>query len=404
MRNALLFISLICIGMIEMHAAVLGIFEDTNFPVALFAERDGVHRLEVIDNELYAATEKGIYRYSAADNSWSCHALENVNVMDFKADGDELVAIIIPDDRKTFRAVEVATLVRFNIHGGDVEEIMDAGMGYDYHDTRLTYVMRLAQHPADPRTLMVAAYPGIWISEDFGATWKFKYDWLFSYNENQFLGWHPRRHDVLFYTSESAYFNAQILRSADGGENWDIINPDHSGDNSCHHLAFDPADAGHILYSGEGCIFESEDCGESWHCVYRQDEHDRENGLGYAYNVMFDPENVGVAYAVGCVSHNEDIHIFRSVDNGKTWVHIAKSDSFEEKEYWVDESVLFNGKIYIYTRRGVLSYDVDSQLTIDGILPDVSSSSPIFDLYGRRTDNPVSGNIYITRGKKFVQK
>ena len=274
MRKILLVICLL-LSTAGADASVLGIFEDTNFPTDVLGERDGKHRLEIIDNELYAATEKGIFKYSESTNSWSIWALEDVNVMDFKVNGDEVVAIIVPQDQKGFRAVEMARLIRFNRNQSEWEDIMDADMGYYYHEQFLTYVMRLAQHPSKPQTLMVAAYPGIWISEDFGATWNFKIDYLYGYNENQFLGWHPANDNVMFYTSESPIFAAQILRSENGGDNWDIINPDPKGDNSCHHLAFDPDNADHILYSGEGCIFESDDCGITWHCVYRQDEYNQ---------------------------------------------------------------------------------------------------------------------------------
>ena len=33
--------------------------------------------------------------------------------------------------------------------------------------------------------LMVAAYPGIRISEDFGTSWDFKFDYLYSYNKSK---------------------------------------------------------------------------------------------------------------------------------------------------------------------------------------------------------------------------
>jgi len=403
MRTTILTIALLCASAIGATASVLGIFENTNFPVAISAERDGVHRLEVVDDELYAATEKGIYKYSESANSWSCWAMENVNVLDFKVDGDNIVAITVPENQNGFRAIQVARLVRLNRNNGMTEDIIDARMGYFYYEHFLTYVMRIAQHPTNPRTLMVASYPGIWISEDFGTTWNFKFEWLFGYNENQFLGWHPTQNNVMFYTSESGIFAAQILRSDDNGENWDIINPDNNGDNSCHHLAFDPKDSDHILYSGEGCIFESTDCGKTWNCVYRQD-YNKETEIGYAYNVMFDPKNNNTVYAVGCSSLNQDIHIFKSSDNGKTWEHIAKSDLFDNHEYWVHESLLFNGKIYIYTHSGVLSYNPGGDSGISNtMVENESSTTAVYDLSGRNVTNPIPGNIYIRDGKKVIQ-
>lgn len=404
MRNLLLMLMFSCVCAFA-DASVLGIFEDTNFPVGISGERDGVHRMEVINDELYAATEKGIYKYSESANSWNLWALEDVNVMDFKVNGDEVVAIIVPQDQKGFRAVQLARLIRFNRNQSEWEDIMDADMGYYYHEQFLTYVMRLAQHPSKPETLMVAAHPGIWISEDFGSTWNFKLDGLYSYNENQFLGWHPTNNNVAFYTSESDTFSAQILRTENGGNDWDIINPDSNGDNSCHNLAFDPDNADHILYSGEGCIFESNDYGKTWQCVYRQDDLRDETEIGYAYNVMFDPENTNIVYCVGACSIHLDIHIFKSANKGKTWARIARSDLFDTHEYWPYESVLFNGKIYLYTQKGVFTYNIDNNSGIENIKADNNDGAEIlYDLMGRRVDSPNPGTIYIQSGKKILIK
>lgn len=404
MKNLLLaFLLVCCCSMAD--ASVLGIFEDTNFPAGISGERDGVHRMEVINGELYAATEKGIYIYSESSNSWSLWALEDVNVMDFKVNGDDVVAIIVPQDQKGFRAVELARLIRFNRNQSEWEDIMDADMGYYYHEQFLTYVMRLAQHPSKPETLMVAAHPGIWISEDFGSTWNFKLDGLYGYNENQFLGWHPTNNNVAFYTSESDTFSAQILRTENGGNDWDIINPDSNGDNSCHNLAFDPDNADHILYSGEGCIFESNDYGKTWQCVYRQDDLRDETEIGYAYNVMFDPENTNIVYCVGACSIHQDIHIFKSANKGKTWARIARSDLFDTHEYWPYESVLFNGKIYLYTQKGVFTYNIDNNSGIEKIKADNNDGAEIlYNLMGRRVDSPNPGTIYIQSGKKILIK
>ena len=389
------------LAMVGVKASVLGIFENTNLPVGISSECGSVHRLEIVDNELYAATEKGIYKYLESDNSWTCWAMEDYNVLDFKANGDDIVAIVVPKDLEGFRAVEVAKIVRTNCNISEVEDIMDGGMGYSYRGKRLTYVMRLAQHPTKPATLMVAAHPGVWISEDFGTTWVLKTEGLYAYNENQFLGWHPLKENVLFYTSESPLFAAQIMRSENGGSDWDIIDPDPTGDNSCHHLAFDPNCADHILYSGEGCIFESNDCGKTWESVFRKDDMESD----YIYNVMFDPLNVNTVYAVGCRTLSNEIRIFMSSDNGKSWACVAVSDSFNDLDYWVHESVLFNGKIFIYTHSGVLAYELDDVSAIsDAQAGEEDESAPVYDVLGRKVRNMQSGNLYIKRGGKFIAR
>lgn len=400
----ILFVVTLIFGCLFSQGAVLGIFESTNFPAGITGSGDGVCRLEIIDNELYAATEKGIYKYSEAENSWNCWVLEDINVLDFKVCGDEIVAIIVPTDQKGHEAEAVAELVKLKRNQDDWENIMDEGMGYLLYDQFLSYIMRIAQHPEDSCVLMVAAYPGIWISEDFGTSWDFKFDYLYAYNKHQFLGWHPTQNNVLFYTSEGDNLNSQILRSEDNGENWDIINPDNKGDNSCHHLAFDPKDSDHILYSGEGCIFESNDCGNTWHCVYRQNSLNRATSIGYAYNIMFDERNNNNVYAVGCISVNEEICIFKSADNGNSWKCIARSDKFENKEFWINESVMFNGKIYLYTRQGVLAYNPDNNsASVKDIQADnKATTGMIYDLSGRKVKNPQYGTILIQDGKKIL--
>ena len=171
---------------------------------------------------------------------------------------------------------------------------------------------------------------------------------------------------MLFYTSENDAFASEIQRSGNGGQDWDIINPDANRDNSCHCFAFDPKNPNHILYSGEGCIFESDDCGITWHCVYRQDNHNRESIIGYAYNIMYDPSTDNILYTVGCSSDGY-IHIFISSDNGKTWRRVVKSDKFHDKEYWLFESVILNGKLYMYTQTGVLTYSLNKNSGIEKI-------------------------------------
>lgn len=211
----------------------------------------------------------------------------------------------------------------------------------------------------------------------------------------------------MFYTSESEALAAQILRSENGGNDWDIINPDPNGDNSCHNLAFDPDNDDHILYSGEGCIFESNDCGKTWHCVYRQESlnNETETEIGYAYNVMFDPENTNIVYCVGACSIHQDIHIFKSSDKGKTWARIARSDIFDTHEYWPYESVLFNGKIYLYMQKGVFSYNPNNNSGIEYIVTDSDNSAETFyDLSGRIVSNPQPGTIHLKRGKKIIVK
>ena len=397
-----IYISLLLIWFLVQNASasVLGIFEETNFPSEIAWEDVTVARLEIIDNELYACTTNGIYKYDQTFNKWECWALEEYKVLDFKLYDNKIIASVVPEYSEIFMLKALAKLIRYDLKQNKIEEIMHPEMGYDYKDgIHLNYLMRLAQNPFNPEMLAVAVYPGIWISKDFGTSWDFKFDWLFTYNDHQYLGWHPLQENIMFYTSENDYLNACILRTDDYGKNWETLYPDNTGDNSVHDLAFDPEDASHILYSGEGCIFESNDYGSTWECVYRDKSYE---GIGYAYNIMFDNTNPNILYCVG--QGHYEILIFRSTDRGKTWNKIAKSESFNyPKEYWTHESVLMDSKLFIYTNMGIIYYDLSKTNDVRAVEGTKrSESDPIFNLQGQKIDKPIPGLIYIKDGKKFI--
>ena len=396
-----IYLSLLLIWFLVQNASasVLGIFESTNFPSEIAWESISVARMEIIDNELYACTTNGIYKYDQTFNKWECWALDGHNVLDFKLYENKIIAFVVPEYSERFMPKALAKIIRYDLKQNKIEEIMHPEMGYDYKDgIHLNYLMRLAQNPFNPEMLAVAVYPGIWISKDFGTSWDFKFDGLFG-NDNQYLGWHPLQENIMFYTSESDNFNACILRTDDYGKNWEIIFPDNTGDNSVHDLAFDPEDASHILYSGEGCIFESHDYGLTWECVYRDISYE---GIGYAYNIMFDKTDPNILYSVG--QGHYEILIFRSTDRGKTWNKIAKSESFNyPKEYWTHESVLMDSKLFIYTNKGIICFDLSKTNDVREVEDIIrSESNPIFNLQGQKIKKPLPGLIYIKDGKKFI--
>ena len=120
---------------------------------------------------------------------------------------------------------------------------------------------------------------------------------------------------------------------------------------------------------------------------------------------MFDPENTNIVYCVGACSIHQDIHIFKSSDKGKTWARIARSDIFDTHEYWPYESVLFNGKIYLYMQKGVFTYNPDNNSGIENIVTDSDNSAETFyDLSGRKVSDPQPGTIHIQCGKKIIVK
>lgn len=118
---------------------------------------------------------------------------------------------------------------------------------------------------------------------------------------------------------------------------------------------------------------------------------------------MYDRSNNNILYAVGCDSVDRCIHVFTSPDNGKAWERIAKSDKFYDKEYWIFESVILNGKLYLYTQKGVLTYSLDNNSGIRNIRTGNNNGTEmLYDLWGRRVNTPQTGTIYMQGGKKII--
>ena len=385
---------------------VIGILSETGFPDFENNRAMELHRLEIIDDDLFATSANGIYKYDVDLNSWTLWALEGFDILDFKKNGDDLIAIVVGEIPQYVSAPAVARIIKYNLITKDISDAMDKGMGYRDGGMNLTYVMRLAQHPQNLDKLVAAVHPGLWMSENFGETWELiDNDGVYGYNENQFLGWHPEISDLLFYTSENGFMQAEICRSENDGKDWILIHPDPSGDNSVHHLAFDPSNPGHILYSGEGTIYASFDYGKTWECKYHDDFENNIVELGYAYNVLFDPSNHSHAYAIGCKSIDNFINIFYSDNGGETWKKEAQSESFSNYDYWVNESIFYKNAIYLYTKNGVFKY---TPLGYSGLINlennPLSGSTDYFDLNGRRITKPQKGQIYLKDGEKILFK
>ena len=118
---------------------------------------------------------------------------------------------------------------------------------------------------------------------------------------------------------------------------------------------------------------------------------------------MFNPHKENEVYAVGCDSGNQYIHIFRSADNGRNWERMAKSDLFSDGEYWINESLLLNNRIYLYTKKGVLAYKIDNSSGVEDMMIDNNTvAEDIYDLSGRKIRNPQSGTICIKADKKYI--
>lgn len=358
----------------------------------------GVPRLQVVDDCLYACGENGIFCLSKEDNAaWEPFAMQGWNVVDFRRCGDEITAIIVPEEHKgqDMDMRPVCRLVKGSVDGTDFRDITPAEMEYQYRGMTLTYLSRLAQHPQSASTIAVIGHGGVFLSNNFGESWENISYYSLAYNGHSYLGWHPYKPDVMFLTSEDAAMTATIIRSDDGGRTWNPITPENDGDSCCHQLAFDPDNHDRMLAAGECCIWESTDCGKSWHYIYNNDPE-----FAYAFNVMFDPKDSNRCYAVECHPNYPHQGIYSSTDSGRSWAKMERFEFPGEKELEVVyyDAILFNGKIYIQGREDITFFDLGSSSGIDAInVTGSDTPAEYYNLQGIRLTNKPKNGIYVEK-------
>lgn len=364
----------------------------------------GCPRLQVIDDMLYAPGPNGIMRHAkGAGSKWEAFAMQGVNVIDFRLSGNDIMAIIVPDEyshRSDMDLRTVARLVKCSTSSNEFTDITPQEMEYTYKGEVMTNLSALAQHPIDGKSIMLMGHGGIIYSSDFGETWVKLSDYRATYNPHSFLGWHPQNPEILFLTSESNFYVGMVCRSIDGGKTWEQFSPDPNSESSCHDIAFDPDNADHLLISGEYAIYESFDCGETWRTALNDKVPDPI--LGYAYNIMYDSSDSShsTIYSIGHANGESARYIVESTDKGSTWKQCMTYD-FDEERNFIYDAALFDDKIWIYDYKDIVYWNISGNSGIDASVNNNPQTSVYYDLNGIRLNSlPPSGIVIEKQGSK----
>lgn len=380
------------------YAYVLEAFENTNFPDSVGENGYMHYHLRASGNNLYATSKNGIYKYSETSNSWACFAMEDMHVYDFIMDGDKILALVIPENASNLNG---SSLVKHDCGTGQTESLLEGKTG----------CLGIAQLPSNAKKMMAAFKDGIRISEDFGATWTVKDCWC-SFGINNFFGFNPLLPNVIYFTTANAADEVMIYRSMDSGDSWEVLRPDAQGDNCIYDISVDPNDADHLFFSGNSIIMETCDGGKTWRLVVNHDTGINRDGassdypIGAVRDIMYDPYDSSTLFAVESSSFYQHMGILKSTDNGATWTVAAETETAigSTDRFLLHEGVLFRGIMYMYTTKGIYAQQV-STAGIESVRVDGDSDSDaVYDLMGRRADNPAPGQVYISQGKKFIMK
>lgn len=356
-------------------------------------------RMHVEGDRLYACTSQGLYAkdLSANNSAWQLVGFEGIPLQDYVRRGSDILAL------------------RYNEGGNFLLISHDGGQTYEdvtpeiFRGEKYERLPSLAQHPTAPNTLLVSSlYWGVFLSTDFGQTWENLTEFIYGNAVASFIGFHPTRPSIIYNSGEGNIMEGHINISYDSGQTWN----DHGnslgfpGDNCVHQPTFHPTNPDRWLAGGEGCVFLSDDNGQTWSC---QNYWDDESRSAYWYFSAFDNEHPDTVYMAGHLMRSGQkgacIKLICSTDGGRSW-HPSQVMSFEKDFERVNDLQQYHDRLLIYSESDVYEVSKEeliamSTTTIHSVASDMATS-PTYDLQGRKVVNPKHG-IYIINKQKVVK-
>ena len=365
-------------------------------------ERQGIFsqpRMHVEGDKLYVCTSQGLYvKDLSNDNSeWQLVGFEGIPLQDYVRRENDILAL------------------SYNEGGGFLLLSHDGGQTYEdvtpeiFREEKHERLLSLAQHPSDPNTLLVSSlYCGLLLSADFGQTWKCLTEFVYANPAATFIGFHPARPNIIYNCGEGIIYEGHIKISYDSGLTW----TDHGnslgfpGDNCVHQPTFHPANPDRWLAGGEGCVFLSDDNGQTWSY---QNYWGDETRTAYWFFSAFDSEHPDTVYMAGCLGRNGHqkacIKLMCSTDGGRSW-HPSQVMTSDREFDRVNDLQQYGDRLFVYTESDV--YEVSkaeliakSTTAIRSVLSG-ATDSPTYDLLGRKVAEPQHG-VYIRNRRKILK-
>ena len=356
-------------------------------------------RMHIEGDKLYICTSQGLYTKDLTDDNsmWHVVGFEGIPLQDYARRGSDILAL---------RYNKGGAFLLLSHDGGQTyEDVTPDLLCHEKYET----LINLAQHPTDPGTLLVSSfYHGILRSTDFGQTWEQLTEVVFGNSAASFIGFHPARPSIIYNSGENGFMAGHVYISYDGGQTWNHHGNSlgFSGDNCVHQLAFHPINPDCWIAGGEGCVFLSDDNGQTWSCQNYWGDKPRE---AYWYFTAFDDEHPDTVYMVGCLGRNGQknacIKMMCSTDGGRSWHESQVMESMRELDR-VNDLQQYHDRLIIYTESDIYTVSkaeliAQSTTAIRSITSD-TATAPTYDLQGRRLEELRHG-IFIKSGRKIVR-
>ena len=317
-----------------------------NFSIQDLKERE-IFEFRTDDTHLYAGTSKGLVRFGLST------ALHNPQI--YMANGEVRTFLILEDNfwliSAGFENKDSTSMYKSTDQG---QSWIPYNNGFGGDKKWVPGTMDVTG--GNPPVIFARSYPVLNVARsiDKGKTWEsVLHSW-----DNPFLGTSMfvkidvDNPEIIWAGGSNAFFEPNLVRSEDSGENWEVKNlqiyEDQTYESKANDIVIQFGASSHVLLGLGIGILKSTDNGETWNLVF-----DKAGILTFAHSAR-DP---GVVYASG-VNTAGTLFFLASDDFGDTWQTVEFSDSPAQMQVNDMVSVLENGKevLYFATNQGVYSY------------------------------------------------
>lgn len=179
----------------------------------------------------------------------------------------------------------------------------------------------VAVDPKNSRVIWVgAASGGIWKSQDEGATWTPMGDQTASLSIGA-IAIDPFDHNIIYagtgeaHNSLDSFHGAGLLRSKDGGQNWDLLSSDVYLGSKFSRIVPNPKRPGFIYAATTRGVLRSLDGGGTW----------VQSLKGIATDLLIDPMSPNIVLAsIGSTGGGPQNGLYKSTDSGQTWRRLTR--------------------------------------------------------------------------------
>ena len=304
-----------------------------------------VNKVQVIQDKIYAATDKGFYALErdTGNQDWDVLGFENKPCQSFLIiDEDELIVSLVNRQDVSQMGLYKTT------DGGQTWTEFTNGFG---GEESVEPVWDITADPEDVSTYYAVGDYVVARSTDSGLSWEPIFgDWQGFGSGIDFVRVSPHDSESIWAGGQNAIEQGFLLHSSDGGANWDPWLDLVEAPSVAKEIAFHPTRPEEVYVGFEGGLIMTPDNGQEWETLIASEENRFFFGLGIRQ------ANPAVMYAAGWLKRFDEPQpfiIFTTEDGGETW----EEHTYDEEDFGgvYDMELLSEGgqdKLYLGLYKG----------------------------------------------------